>query len=76
MNEVIGILESITALSVIKVMMVVLLVVYNIFAFLMMRQIKAMNKAVEIGDGFVIRILGVGHFIFAVLVLLVAITVL
>ncbi|MFH2019070.1 MAG: DUF5657 family protein [bacterium] len=76
MNEIISIFESITVLAIVKLMIVILLLVYNVFAYLMMRQTRAMNKAVEIGDGFIIRILGISHFIFAVLVLLVAVIVL
>lgn len=76
MNEITTILESITFLSVLKLMIVVLLLVYNIFAFLMMRQTKMMNKAVEIGDGYIIRVLGISHFVFAALVLFVAMIVL
>lgn len=68
----ITILESITLLSIVKLLILILLAVYNIFAYLMMRQIKAMTRAVIVKDDYVIRILGVGHFVFAVLVLFIA----
>lgn len=66
-------LESITFLLNIKLLVVVLLVVYTIFAFLMMKQISAMTRAVSMKDDFVIRMLGGLHFAFAVLTLLLAI---
>jgi len=64
---------SITFLSVVKVMLVTLLIVYAVFAMLMMRQVAAMTKAVTMRDDYVIRILGVLNFGFAVFVLLLAI---
>lgn len=69
-------LESITLLSITKVLVVILLLVYVIFALLMMKQVAAMTKAVTMKDDFVIRILGVLNFVFAVLVFLIAILIL
>jgi hypothetical protein len=68
-----SVLESITFLLIIKVLVVVLLIVYTIFAFLMMKQIGAMTRAVSMKDDFVIRMLGVLHFAFAAFTLLLAI---
>lgn len=70
------ILESITLLSITKVLVVVLLLVYVIFALLMMKQVAAMTKAVTMKDDFVIRILGVLNFVFAILVFLIALLIL
>jgi hypothetical protein len=42
----------------------------------MMKQVAAMTKAVTMKDDFVIRILGVLNFVFAVLVFLIAILIL
>lgn len=67
------VLESITFLLIIKVLVVVLLIVYSIFAFLMMKQIGAMTRAVSMKDDFIIRVLGILHFAFAALTLLLAI---
>lgn len=72
----ITILQSITILSITKVMIVVLLLVYVVFALLMMRQIAAMTKAVTMKDDYIIRVLGVLNFVFAVLVFLIAIFIL
>ena len=70
------ILESITLLSITKVLIVVLLLVYVVFALLMMKQVAAMTKAVTMKDDFVIRVLGVLNFVFAVLVFLIALLIL
>ncbi len=70
------ILESITLLSITKVLIVILLLVYVIFALLMMKQVSAMTRAVTMKDDFVIRILGVLNFVFAVLVFLIALFIL
>jgi uncharacterized membrane protein len=69
-------LQSITLLGIFKVMLIVLLGVYGVFAGLMMRQIGAMTKAVTMKDDFLIRLLGLIHFVFALLVLFVAISLL
>ena len=73
MNGVLGFFEGITLLLVVKVLIVILLGVYSVFALLMMRQIAAMTKAVTMRDDYIIRLLGVIHFIFAILVLVIAI---
>lgn len=72
----INIIDSITILSVLKVMIVMLLGVYNVFAMLMMRQVVAMTKAIAMRDDYIIRILGVLNFGFAILVLIMAIFIL
>lgn len=70
------VLESITLLSIVKLLIVTLMVVYSIFAFLMMQQIGAMTRAVSMRGDFAIRILGIIHFAFALLVMVIAITLL
>mgnify|MGYP001600701060 CR=1 FL=1 len=66
----------ITLLLIFKILIVILLLVYVIFAGLMMVQIKAMTKAVSMKDDFTIRWIGILHFGFAILVLLMAIFIL
>jgi hypothetical protein len=58
------------------VLVVALLAIYAIFAGLMMTQIGAMTRAVVIKDGFIMKILGIIHFAFALLILLGAIFIL
>jgi hypothetical protein len=71
--DIMSLLSSITYLSVTKFLLVSVLTVYSIFALLMMKQVSAMTKAVTIRDDYIIRILGVLNFGFAILVLLMAI---
>lgn len=72
----IQVFQSITLLGIVKVMLIILLIVYNIFAGLMMKQIVAMTKAVTMKDDFIIRLVGIIHFGFALFVLLLAIIIL
>jgi hypothetical protein len=74
--DLLPIIQSITVLSVVKFLIVTLLLVYSIFAMLMMRQVAAMTKAVTMRDDFVIRLLGILNFVFAIVVLLLSIFIL
>ena len=76
MQSAIQIIESITMILVLKVLITTLLLVYVIFAFLMMKQVSAMTRAVTMKDDFVVRGLSLIHFVFAVLVLLLALVIL
>lgn len=71
--DIFTLIGSITALDIVKFMVVTLLIVYSVFALLMMRQVAAMTKAVSMRDDYIIRILGVLNFGFAILVLIMAI---
>lgn len=72
----IAIVQSITFLSVVKFLLVILLLVYSVFALLMMKQVGAMTKAVTMRDDYVIRILGILNFVFAIVVLLLSVFIL
>lgn len=72
----IQVLQSITLLGVVKVLLIVLLGVYSLFAGLMMKQITAMTRAVTMKDDFIVRVVGGLHFGLALLILLLAIIVL
>lgn len=74
--DIIATMQSITFLSVVKLLVVTLLLVYSVFALLMMRQIAAMTRAVAMRDDFVIRLLGVLNFGFAIFVFILAIAIL
>lgn len=65
MTELFGV---ITILLIVKVMLATLLFVYVVFAMLMMRQIVAMTRAVAMQDDFIIRIIGILHFVMALIV--------
>jgi hypothetical protein len=74
--DLLSIIQSITVLDVVKFLIVTLLLVYSIFALLMMRQVAAMTKAVTMRDDFIIRLLGILNFVFAIVVLLLSIFIL
>lgn len=74
--DILGLVQAITFLGVLKFLIVTLLLVYSVFALLMMRQVGAMTKAVMMQDDFVIRVLGVLNFGFAILVLVMAVLIL
>ena len=76
MNALLTLVEGFTILTLVKVLIVILLGVYTIFAGLMMTQVMAMTKAVVIKDGFIMKILSLVHFLFAMLVLLLALFIL
>lgn len=66
--EVLAFLDNFSLMTLVKFLLVTLLTVYAIFALLMMKQISAMTKAVQMQDDYIIRGLGVLHFGFAVIV--------
>lgn len=68
----ITLLQSITFLGVLKFLLAILLLVYAVFALLMMKQVSAMTKAIAMRDDFVIRVLGIINFCFAIGVFLMA----
>jgi len=74
--DIVGIIQAITFLDIVKLLMVTLLGVYAIFALLMMKQVSAMTRAVQMSDDYLIRILGVLNLGFAVLVLLLSMLIL
>lgn len=76
MNNFLNIVDGFNVLSLVKLLVVLLLIVYVIFSGLMTTQIASMNKAVKIKDGFVIKVLGYLHLIFAAIVLLLAVFIL
>ena len=76
MDSIIGFFDALTLLTIVKWLIILLLGVYLVFAGLMARQISSMIKAVTMKDDFIIRILGLVHFVFAVIVFLAAIFIL
>ena len=59
-------------LLLVKVLIIILLLVYNIFAILMSRQIGIMTKAVSMKDSGIITMFGYVHLVFAAVVLVIA----
>jgi hypothetical protein len=60
--------ENFSLMLLVKWLLVILLTVYVLFALLMMKQISAMTKAVQMKDDYIIRGLGVLHLGFAIVV--------
>ena len=73
--DIFAFLDAFSLVLLVRVLIIILLIVYSVFALLMMRQISAMTKAVQMQDDFLIRGLGVMHFVFAVVVLVLALLV-
>lgn len=65
-----ALLDGFSLMWFVKFLLVSLLTVYAVFALLMMKQISAMTKAVQMQDDYIIRGLGALHFGFAVIVLI------
>ena len=76
MDGVLSFVEGLTILSFVRFLLTLLLLVYAVFAGLMMKQIGAMTKVVTMKDDFVIRAIGAVHFGLSVVVLLMAIFIL
>lgn len=76
MNDLIFFIESITLTSVLKPLLIVGFMVYGAFAFLMMRQIIAIDRAIRTRDGYIMRLFGVANFTAVIIVLIIAITIL
>lgn len=76
MDNLVVFFDSFTVLTLVKILLVILLGIYAIIAGLMITQIASMNKAIVIKDGFIMKILGLLHFSFAILVFLMAIFIL
>lgn len=74
--DLLRLLEKITLLSLVKLVFVVGILVYTVFAFLMLRQIQVMSRVVMMKYDYVIKIIGVAHSVFALMVLLVALVIL
>lgn len=75
MNPIAPIIDGFSLLLVLKVMIIIGMLVYVVFAFFMARQIVVMGRAITMKDDYIIRILGIAHFVFASLVLFVALLV-
>lgn len=70
--DVFEILNTFNVMLFVKLLLVVLLTVYLAFAYLMMKKIATMTKAVQMQDDYIIRGLGMFHFGFALFVWIMA----
>ena len=61
---------------VVKVFVLLVLVMYIVFSLVVIRQIKLMLETVDMGLNLLIRFIGWGHFLFAVGIFVIALTIL
>ena len=59
-----------------KVFVLLALVMYIVFSLVVIRQIKLMLETVDMGLNLLIRFIGWGHFLFAVGIFVIALTIL
>lgn len=76
MNNFTYFLDNLSVLSFVKVFFIVGLGLYAFFAYLMLRQVGVMSRAVEMQDEYIVKIIGIAHFLLAVFILLIALLVL
>lgn len=69
MNNLLYRIEDLSIFDFVKVLIVVGVVVYVFFSYLMLRQVKLMNRVISVRDEYLLKILGTAHFAFAILVL-------
>lgn len=67
---------SLSIWPIIKVFTLILLVIYIIFAFVIVRQVQLMTKTLEVGFETQLKFLSFLHFLFAIGVLIFAILIL
>lgn len=76
MNNALFDLLNLTFLDLVKWMFVVGLVVYSIFAVIIVRQVKVMSEAVESDANFLFQIMSWLHLLMAILLVVLAIAIL
>ncbi|HCR35992.1 hypothetical protein A2130_00530 [Candidatus Woesebacteria bacterium GWC2_33_12] len=67
---------SLTLWSILKVFILIFLVIYIIFAFVVMRQVQLMTATLEVGFEGQLKFLAFLHFLFAIAVFVFAILIL
>jgi hypothetical protein len=69
-------LETITIWPIVKIFVIIALVIYSVFAGVVLKQIKMMTDTIEVGFEAPIIFIGLAHFLFAVGVLVFALIIL
>jgi len=69
-------ITSLSVWPVIKIFVLIFLVIYLIFAFVIIRQVQLMTKTLEVGFEKQLKFLSLLHFLFAVAVLVFGILIL
>ncbi len=60
----------------VKIFVLLFLAIYIVFALVVIRQIKLMSETLDMGLNLPIRFIGWGHFLFAVGIFIIALTIL
>lgn len=69
-------IDDFSLLGLVKIMVIVGISLYVFFAYLMVKQISLLSKAIKMRDDYVLKILGMAHFVYAILVLFLAFVIL
>ncbi len=67
---------SINILPIVEIFIIIGLLVYIVFAFVVVRQIQLMTNTIEVGFEFPVKLLGIANLIFAILVFIFALSIL
>lgn len=67
---------GVSAWLIAKVLVLVALAIYGVFAFVVMRQIQLMIDTLEVGFEAPIRMLGISHFVFSLIIFVLALIIL
>ncbi len=62
--------------TIVKAFMILALALYVVFALVVIRQVRLMTDTLEVGFEVFVRMLAVGHFIFSIVVLVLALIIL
>ncbi len=67
---------SINILPIVEIFIIIGLLVYIVFAFVVVKQIQLMTNTIEVGFEFPVKLLGIANLIFAILVFIFALSIL
>ncbi len=74
--NIIDFVSMISIAAVVKSAVILILIIYILFAFIMVRQISLMARVVEVPIAFLLRLVVFIHFILSLLILVLAFTIL
>lgn len=75
MNNFLVVVDGFSPLIIVKVLLVIGVLVYSLFALLMVRQISLMGGAIKMRDDYVIQVVGIAHLVYTLLVLVITLLV-
>ena len=75
-DQLLSFIMQINIWDVAKIMVLFALTVYIVLAFLIMREVDLMSKTVKTNFNFILKIIGLGHFVFSLVVFYLALVIL